>query len=63
MKRLTIKQRAKLALSRETIRQLGRSDLSWAAGGFEVASGSQQETGSVTCPPPKNGEGSGCVTG
>jgi hypothetical protein len=52
---------AKLRLHRDTIRELEHDHLSRAAGGL-VASGSQQGD-SVTCPPPKNGEGSGCVTG
>lgn len=49
-----------LIVNRETIRQLEESQLVHVYGA-EIASGSQG-TLSVTCPPPKNGEGSGCVT-
>lgn len=53
----------RLALRPDTIRILSTQQLSTAAAAFEVASGSQNATGSVTCPPPHGGEGSGCVTG
>lgn len=54
MKRIT----TKLRVSAETIRTLAPHHLIAVAGGGP--SGSQG--GSATCPPPKNGEGSGCLT-
>lgn len=53
---------SKLTVGRETIRALGPRELQFVPGGW-VESGSQNATGSVTCPPPKNGEGSGCASG
>ena len=52
----------RLALRSDTIRILSTQQLSRVDAGFEVASGSQGGY-SGPCPPPKNGEGSGCVTG
>jgi hypothetical protein len=52
--------RKTLHFSRETIRLLSHTSLKNVAGA--VHSGSQPDTGSATCPPPKNGEGSGCLT-
>lgn len=49
----------RLAFRPTTVRILTPTDLGAAVGGS--ASGSQL-TLSVTCPPPKNGEGGGCVT-
>jgi hypothetical protein len=51
-----------VALRSDTIRILSPRQLSRLDAGFEVASGSQGGY-SGPCPPPKNGEGSGCVTG
>lgn len=53
---------SKLHVSSETIRTLNANQLIAVVGGWEVASGSQGGY-SGPCPPPKNGEGSGCVTG
>lgn len=55
-------KKTRLTLNRDTVRQLAHTDLSGVAGGW-IASGSQNGTGSVTCPPPKNGDGAGCVGG
>lgn len=52
----------KTQLRRETIRHLTTIDLRAARGGYQGPSGSQEPSG-ATCPPPKNGEGSGCLTG
>ena len=51
----------RLSIRSEKIRQLANTDLSNVRGG-EIASGSQGGY-SGPCPPPKNGEGSGCVSG
>jgi len=53
---------SKLTVGRETIRALGPRELQFVPGAWIDNSGSQG-TLSVTCPPPKNGEGSGCATG
>lgn len=53
-------KRTSLHLEKTTIRVLSTAQLSPVYGG-EINSGSGG--GSTTCPPPKNGEGSGCLTG
>jgi hypothetical protein len=51
----------RLKLVSQVIRSLSSVALAAAHGG--VAQSGSQVGGSATCPPPKNGEGSGCVTG
>jgi hypothetical protein len=51
-----------LAVRSQTLRILSEAKLVHVAGGWQDASGSQGGY-SGPCPPPKNGEGSGCVTG
>lgn len=51
----------RLKLASQTIRTLSTIALDAVRGGMGQ-SGSQPD-GSATCPPPRNGEGGGCLTG
>lgn len=52
-----------LHINRQTIKTLSSAALFGVHGGIQEVDSGSQGTYSGPCPPPKNGEGSGCVTG